>query len=75
MLSGGVVVKEGATVKNCVIMDDVVISENAKVYTAIIDSDSVIGKNSKIGNENAGKENVTVVGKGKRLPSETVILN
>ena len=75
VLSGGVVVKEGATVKNCVIMEDVVISENAKVYTAIIDSDAVIGKNSKIGNENAGKENVTVVGKGKRLPSETVILN
>lgn len=75
VLSGGVIVKEGAIVKNSVIMDDVIISENARVYTSIIDSDAVIGKNSKIGNENAGKENITVIPKGKNLSSETVIGN
>ncbi len=75
VLSGGVIVKEGAIVKDSVIMDDVVISENAKVFTSIIDSNAVVGKNSKIGNENAGKESITVVAKGKNLPSETVICN
>ena len=75
VLSGGVVVKEGAIVKDSVIMDDVVVSEDAKIYNSIIDSEANIGKRAIIGNENPGKEGITVISKGKIISEETVIRN
>ncbi len=73
VLSGGVVVKEGAVVKDSVIMDDVIVSEYAKIYSSIIDSEAFIGRCAIIGKENAGKEEITVIGKGKKVYEETVI--
>ena len=64
VLSGGVVIEEGATVKDSVIMEDVVIKSGASVYTAIIDSDSVISSGATVGSEGAGKDNITVIAKG-----------
>lgn len=69
VLSGGVIVNEGAVVKNAVIMDDVIIEENARVYTAIVDSDAVIGKFAIIGIEGASKDEVVVVAKGTKIPA------
>ena len=65
ILSGGVVIEEGAIVKDSVIMDDVVIKSGARVYTAIIDSDSVIESGVTVGTEGSRQENITVIGKGK----------
>ena len=65
ILSGGVVIEEGAIVKDSVIMDDVVIKSGARVYTAIIDSDSVIESGVTVGTDGSRQENITVIGKGK----------
>ena len=75
VLSGGVIVKEGAIIKNSVIMNDVTISEKAEVYNAIIDAEAFIGKNVTIGKDNVGKEDITVISKGKRISEEAVIRN
>ncbi len=73
ILSGGVVIEDGAIVKDCVIMEDVVIKKNAKVYTAIIDSDTVIGENATVGTENAGKDHIVVIAKGSEIEASSVI--
>jgi len=73
VLSGGVVVEEGAIVKDCVIMDDVVIKKGAKVFTAIVDSDTVIGEGAIVGTENASRDNIVVIAKGSVIaPNEKV---
>lgn len=64
VLSGGVVIDDGALVKDSVIMDDVHIGRGAKVYSAIVDSDAVIGPDATVGVENADKDNITVIAKG-----------
>ncbi|MBO5207116.1 MAG: glucose-1-phosphate adenylyltransferase [Clostridia bacterium] len=64
ILSGGVVVEEGAVVSDSVIMDDVVIKKGASVYTAIIDADSIIEEGAVVGTEGAGKDNITVIASG-----------
>ena len=64
VLSGGVVIEEGATVKDSVIMEDVIIKKGAKVYSSIIDSDTTVSEDVTIGTEKADKNNITVVAKG-----------
>ena len=73
VLSGGVTIECGAVVKNSVIMEDVYISKNAKIYTSIIDSEASIGENAIIGNENSGKEGITVIANGRSVPSDSMI--
>lgn len=70
VISGGVIIKEGAFVKNCVIMDDVVIEEGASAFNAVIDSDVIIEKHAIVGNKNATKENIVVVAKGTVVRQE-----
>jgi len=65
VLSGGVIIEEGAIVKDSVIMEDVVIKAGAKVYTAIVDSDAVIEAGAIVGKDNVGKDGITVIAKGK----------
>ena len=64
ILSGGVIVEDGAVVSDSVIMDDVVIKKGASVYTAIIDADSIIEEGAVVGTEGAGKDNITVIASG-----------
>lgn len=73
VLSCGVIVEEGAYVKDSVIMNDVTIKSGARIYTSIIDSNSTIGENSVIGKENAGKECVTVLAKGSLIEKGAII--
>ena len=73
VLSGGVVIREGAFVKDSVIMDDVTICENAKVFNSIIDSDAIIGKGAVIGDINGGKEKITVISRRKTIAENTVM--
>ncbi len=75
VLSGGVIVKEGAVVKNSVIMDDVVIEKNAKVHYSIIDAETIVGSNSEIGIENSSKNNIVVIEKGSKIPENSIITN
>ena len=70
ILSGGVVIEEGAEVKDSVIMDDVVIGKNAKVYTSIVDSDTEILDNAVVGVENGDKSEITVIAKGSVIKPE-----
>ena len=70
VLSGGVVIEEGALVKDSVIMEDVVIKSGAKVYSAIIDSDTVVEFGATVGTENAPKSDIVIVAKGTTVYAE-----
>ena len=72
VLSGGVIVEEGATVKDSVIMEDVIVRRDAKVYTSIVDSDSVIGESCVVGHDGADKNDITIIAKGTNMPSVTM---
>ena len=70
ILSGGVVIEEGALVKDSVIMEDVVIKSGAKVYSAIVDSDVVVEFGATVGKENADKSDIAIVAKGTIVTTE-----
>lgn len=67
VLSGGVFVGKGATVKNSVILDDVVIEENSEIYFSIVDANSRIASGVKVGNIDATKNNITVIAKNSEV--------
>ena len=64
ILSGGVVIEEGALVKDSVIMEDVTVKSGANVYYAIVDSDTVVEKGAVVGKEDADKSDIAIVAKG-----------
>ena len=64
ILSGGVVIEEGALVKDSVIMEDVTVKTGANVYSAIVDSDTVVETGATVGVENADKSDIAIVAKG-----------
>lgn len=64
VISGGVIIEEGAIVRDSVIMEDVVIERGASVYSSIIDAECVIKAGATFGVEGAGKENISIIGKG-----------
>ena len=75
ILSGGVLIEEGAIVKDSIIMEDVTVKSGAKVFTSIIDSDSVIGERAVIGIENAKKDNIAVIAKGTVIEPDATVKN
>ena len=64
ILSGGVVIEEGALVKDSVIMEDVTVKTGANVYSAIVDSDTLVETGATVGVENADKSDIAIVAKG-----------
>ena len=64
VISGGVIVEEGAIVKDSVVMEDVVVKKDARVYTAIIDSDTVVESGATVGVENAPKSDIALIASG-----------
>ena len=62
VLSGGVIVEEGAVVRNSVIMSGVRICKGAKVEYAIIDHDTVIGEGAVVGEEKKDGDSPLVIG-------------
>ncbi len=64
VISGGVIVEEGAIVKDSVLMEDVIVKKNARVYTAIVDSDTVVEAGATVGKENAGKDEIALIASG-----------
>jgi len=73
VFSGGVIVEEGAYVKDSVIMDDVIIKKGARVFSAIIDSDCIISENATVGTENASKDNIIVIAKGTVVETNATV--
>ena len=65
ILSGGVVIENGAIVKDSVIMNDVVVKKGARVYSSIVDSEALIEEDAVVGEENAEKSNIAVIAKGR----------
>ena len=70
VLSGGVIIEEGALVKDSVIMEDVIVKSGGKVYSAIVDSDTVVEKKAIVGTENADKSDIVIVAKGTTVRLE-----
>ena len=64
VLSGGVIVEEGAIVKDSVIMDDVHIKKDARVFTSIIDANAVVEAGVTVGKDGAGKDSIAVIANG-----------
>lgn len=69
ILSSGVIVEEGAVVKDSVIMTDTVIKKGAVVLKSIIDEEVTVGEGSHIG----GDEKITVIGTGLVIADNTEI--
>ena len=65
ILSGGVVIENGAIVKDSVIMNDVVVKKGARIYSSIVDSEALIEEGAIVGEENAEKSNISVIAKGR----------
>lgn len=68
-----VTIEEGAVVKNSVIFNDVVIGKNCQVNYAIIDEGVVVDEESTIGEEDATSKEITVIGRGYHVNSNTKI--
>ena len=71
ILSGGVIVEEGAVVHDSILMDNVVIRAGAEVYYSIIDSDTEIGNGIRVGDPMGTSEHISVIAKGRTLISES----
>ena len=64
ILSVGVVIEEGAVVKDCVIMENVTIRKNAIVNYAILDESTDVGEGAIIGRTRESGGNLTVLARG-----------
>ena len=65
ILSGGVIIENGAIVKDSVIMSDVIVKKDARIYSSIVDSEALIEEGAVVGEENAEKSNISVIAKGR----------
>ena len=67
VLSAGVVVERGATVRDSVILGNVLIKADASVDHSLVDADTVIGKNARVGKPIAESKGITLVGGGLEI--------
>ncbi len=67
VLSPGVVVEEGATVRDSIILHDTLVESDATVGCAIVDKNVRIGKEARVGGD-TGSE-ITIIGRWTRIPS------
>ena len=64
ILSVGVVIEEGASVKDSVLMENTRVCRNASVDYAILDENTVIGEGVKVGTARGGGGSLTVIARG-----------
>ena len=64
VVSGGVIVEEGAIIKDSVVMEDVVVKSGAAIYTAIVDANTVVETGAVVGKENASKDEIALIASG-----------
>lgn len=77
VLSPGVIVGEGTTIHDAIILNDVVIGKNCHIEKTIIDKNTVIGDNSTIGtgdNYQPNKDNPKVLSSGLNVIGKKLIL-
>jgi glucose-1-phosphate adenylyltransferase len=80
IISGGVVIEEGAFVSRSIIFEDSFVSEGARVENAIVDKIVRVGENVHIGVGDRGPYNedfpedlnfgITLIGKGSTIPAK-----
>lgn len=78
VLSPGVIIEQGACVKDSVIMHDCVVQEDCRLERCIVDKEVVFGKGSTVGGDKAAGANrlfpeylntgITLIGKGTSVP-------
>ena len=71
VLGAGVVIEQGATVRNSLIFNGAVIGAGALVDFCIIDSNVSVGERCVIGDEISASSGLSVIGAGVRLESES----
>ena len=64
VVSGGVIVEEGAIIKDSVVMEDVVVKSGAAIYTAIVDSNTIVEPGAVVGKENASQDDIALIASG-----------
>ena len=64
ILSVGVVVEEGAEVKDCIIMENTLICKDASVNYAILDENTVVNDGASVGTPLGGDGSLTVIARG-----------
>ncbi|MDR1816372.1 MAG: glucose-1-phosphate adenylyltransferase [Clostridiales Family XIII bacterium] len=81
ILSSGVIVGEGAVVRDSILMADAVIGGESRVQKSILDEEVVVGEGAVVGDEGVdltqaytpGASKITVVGKGAVIKKDTRI--
>ena len=76
VLGPGVVVEEGAEVRNSVVLDDARVAAGAAVATAIVDAGATIAREARVGGDPSGDvsaEDIAVVGAGVALGPGDVV--
>ncbi len=77
VLSPGVVVEPGATVRDAIILENVTIRAGAAVQFAIVDEGTVVGKTAKIGQKPKGErpttEELVLIGGNARIRGGTTV--
>jgi glucose-1-phosphate adenylyltransferase len=70
VLSAGVVVEEGATVRDSVVLDDAALRAGSTVERTIVDGDAEIGWRARVGGRDG---EITLVGRRARVARERVV--
>jgi glucose-1-phosphate adenylyltransferase len=83
IVSPGVVIEEGAVVRNAIIFERCVVSSGAKISLAVIDKKVSVGRNAKIGSGVDFRPNeehpsimssgVTVIGRNSNIPADSIV--
>lgn len=67
VLASGVVVEEGAFVKDSVIMAETVIKKGARVVYSILDENCIVGENAVVGQEKSENAGISVLGREVKI--------
>ena len=76
VIGPGVVVHEGALVRDTVVFESTVVEEGARLDRAVVDRDCVVGKGAEIGSPDADPDDpdaVVLIGRGSHLAPGTVL--
>lgn len=74
VIGPGVVVGEGALVRDSVVFEDTQVEEGARLDWAVVDRDCVIGANAEIGSPDTDPDDpdaIVLIGRGSHLPTGT----
>lgn len=73
VIGSGVIIKEGASVSDSVLMGDTIIEAGAVVNYSIVDTNVTIGKNARVGESIDGASGIAVIGEDVEIADEEVV--